>query len=247
MTVLAASIIEMKHNANFIELEFDTRLTPKQILDTLKNAGITDIVNHYGNMAGDAITQYVLVLNYQYSSQKNAIDELEHQFIRMSALKKLFFNGGIKLSQFEQQYFNNTSENKIVRVGVGLWVFNPNGQVLLGKRLSKHGTGTWAPPGGHLEFGESIQLCASREFFEETGLRIPLNTIETFATTNDMFYDEDKHYVTIHCRTKIDDSQIKNIIVKEPNKCETWQWFDLNKLPNPMFLSAQNLLNQKVL
>ena len=139
------------------------------------------------------------------------------------------------------------NETKNVRVGVGLWVFNPKGQILLGKRLSKHGTGTWAPPGGHLEFGESIQLCASRELFEETGLRIPINTIENFATTNDIFYGEYKHYVTIHCRTKIDDNAAKMITVKEPEICETWQWFDLNKLPKPLFLSAVNLLKQKTL
>ena len=139
------------------------------------------------------------------------------------------------------------NETKNVRVGVGLWVFNPKGEILLGKRLSKHGTGTWAPPGGHLEFGESIQLCASRELFEETGLRIPINTIENFATTNDIFYGEYKHYVTIHCRTKIDDNAAKMITVKEPEKCETWQWFDLNKLPKPLFLSAVNLLKQKTL
>ncbi len=139
------------------------------------------------------------------------------------------------------------SENRIVRVGVGLWVLNDQGKVLLGKRLSKHGTGTWAPPGGHLEFGESIQLCASRELFEETGLRIPLGTIEPFATTNDIFYGEEKHYVTVHCRTKIDAGLANAITVKEKNKCETWQWFDLNKLPSPLFLSAQNLLKQKTL
>ena len=134
-----------------------------------------------------------------------------------------------------------------VRVGVGLWIFNEQGQVLLGKRLSKHGNSTWAPPGGHLEFGETAQQCASRELFEETGLKIPLNKIEMFSTTNDIFYGEHKHYVTIHCRTKIDKSLAQLIEVKEPNKCETWEWFDRNKLPSPLFLSAQNLLKQHTL
>lgn len=138
------------------------------------------------------------------------------------------------------------AENKIVRVGVGLWLFNPKGQVLLGKRLSKHGTGTWAPPGGHLEFGESPQQCASRELFEETGLKISFNQIEPFAITNDIFQNEDKHYITVHCRARFNEDAYF-IDVKEKDKCEAWEWFDWNKLPSPLFLSAANLLKQKVL
>lgn len=139
------------------------------------------------------------------------------------------------------------SDNKTVKVGVGAWIFNQKGQVLLGKRLSKHGTGTWAPPGGHLEFGETPEQCASRELFEETGLKIPSVKFEYFALTNDIFTNEEKHYVTIHCRAKYDDSIANFIDVKEKDKCETWEWFDLKKLPSPLFLSAQNLLKQKVL
>ena len=136
------------------------------------------------------------------------------------------------------------AKEKIVRVGVGCWLFNQAGQVLLGKRLSKHGTGTWAPPGGHLEFGETPQQCAARELFEETGLRMPSSKFEIFAITNDVFKDEDKHYITIHCR-------VNNVVttprIMEPNKCEKWEWFDLNKMPSPLFLSASNLLKQKSL
>ena len=139
------------------------------------------------------------------------------------------------------------SENTTVQVGVGLWLFNQQGQVLLGKRLSKHGTGTWAPPGGHLEKGETIEQCASRELFEETGLKIAPKKIKIFRVTNDIFQGEDKHYVTIHCRTNYDDGVANFIEVKEPEKCETWKWFNLNNLPSPLFLSAYNLVRQKCL
>ena len=53
----------------------------------------------------------------------------------------------------------------------------------------------WAPPGGHIEFGESFEECAAREVFEETGLIIKNPSF--YDMTNDVFEKEHKHYVTI--------------------------------------------------
>ena len=44
--------------------------------------------------------------------------------------------------------------------------------LLLGQRNMTHGSQTWGPPGGHLEFGESFEECAIREVKEETGLTV---------------------------------------------------------------------------
>lgn len=45
--------------------------------------------------------------------------------------------------------------------------------VLLIKHSSLNAAGTfWSPPGGGLEFGESITSCLEREFLEETHLKI---------------------------------------------------------------------------
>ena len=126
------------------------------------------------------------------------------------------------------------AQEKNIRVGVGVWLFNHNGQVLLGKRLSKHGNGTWAPPGGKLEYGETFEQCAARELFEETGVKIPANKIEIFKTTNDFFKETGEHYVTIHCRAWYRDGT-NFIEIKEPDKCEKWQWFSTYKLPSPLF------------
>lgn len=133
-------------------------------------------------------------------------------------------------------------KEKIVRVGVGCWIFNPMGQVLLGKRKSAHGFGTWALPGGHLEYGENIVQCASRELFEETEIFIPENKFQIISFTNDIF--SDKHYITIHCSAH---NISANPIIKEPNKCDKWQWFDVNKLPTPLFLPVSNLLKQNII
>ena len=134
------------------------------------------------------------------------------------------------------------AEKSIVRVGVGCWIFNPAGLVLFGQRLSHHGNGTWAPPGGHLEFGETPECTAARELFEETGIKIPTKDFRIIGFTNDIF--PDKHYITIHVRADNIDATPK---LMEPNKCATWQWFSLDKLPRPLFLAARNLLNTNVL
>jgi len=135
------------------------------------------------------------------------------------------------------------AENKIVRVGVGCWIQNPNGQFLFGHRLSKHGNGTWAPPGGHLEYGETPGICAARELYEETGIMCIPNDFKIIGVTNDIFTD--KHYVTIHCHTKLD--YLPQPQICEPDKCSMWTWFNLNKLPENLFLSAANFLKQKII
>ena len=128
---------------------------------------------------------------------------------------------------------------KTVRVGVACWIFNPAGLVLMGKRLSTHGTGTWAPPGGKMEYGETPAACASRELSEETGITIPTEQFRYIGITNDIF--PDNHYITIHYRA---DYITAAPTLREPNKCEKWQWFAPNALPDNLFLPVQNLIKQ---
>jgi 8-oxo-dGTP diphosphatase len=113
------------------------------------------------------------------------------------------------------------------------------GMVLLGKRKGTHGEGTWALPGGHLELFEAIEDCAKREVFEETGLSI--GNIEHAAFTNDFFENESKHYVTLFVTATHEAGEAE---VREPEKCETWDWFSWRRLPRPRFLPLEHLLAQ---
>ena len=124
------------------------------------------------------------------------------------------------------------------KVGVAVIVCR-DGKVLLGKRRNAHGEGTWAFPGGHLEFNESIEACARREVREETGLEIADVRYGTF--TNDVFKPEHKHYVTLFV---VADGLPGAAEVREPEKCEVWEWFDWGQFPEPRFLPIQNLLDQ---
>lgn len=56
-------------------------------------------------------------------------------------------------------------------------------------------TGTWALPGGHLEFGETFEACAVREVLEETAITIL--DAKFLTATNNLLVQDDKHYVTI--------------------------------------------------
>lgn len=66
-----------------------------------------------------------------------------------------------------------------VRAGVGVFVRDAQGRVLLEKRSD---SGLWGAPGGRIEPGESIQQAAVREVMEETGLTIgPLRLIGAYS------------------------------------------------------------------
>ena len=115
-------------------------------------------------------------------------------------------------------------------IGVAVIVIK-NGKILLGKRKNSHGDGTWAFPGGHLEFSESIKDCARREIFEETGIQI--KNLRYGPYTNDIFEKEGKHYVTL---VVLADHASGVPTVKEPDKCEEWQWHDWPPEIEPHFL-----------
>ncbi len=124
------------------------------------------------------------------------------------------------------------------KVGVGVAVLREN-QVLLGKRIGSHGEGEWAFPGGHLEFGETIEACAKRELLEETGLQALV--LETGGWSSDVMA-EDKHYITLFAVVRQFEGEPKLL---EPEKCEGWQWFPLDALPEPLFAPIHTFLKQK--
>lgn len=104
-------------------------------------------------------------------------------------------------------------------------------------RLSKHGEGEYAVPGGHLELGESFEGCAARELLEETGISV--NTW-SFAHAVNSVFSPTKHYVTIFMIANVPQDTIAHNT--EPEKCAGWQWVDFDRVPEPMFLPLRLLL-----
>lgn len=125
----------------------------------------------------------------------------------------------------------------VVRVGVTV-IIEQAGRILLCLRKGEHAEGTWGFPGGHLELGETPEEGAAREAMEEAG--VELANLRRYAFTNDFFDESGKHYITIFMKAELPDGQeVKNM---EPHKCDRWEWFDADDLPEPLMLPIVNLL-----
>jgi 8-oxo-dGTP diphosphatase len=129
------------------------------------------------------------------------------------------------------------------KVGVSIVLKNMDNQILVGKRKGSHGEGSWAFPGGHLEFNEKPLECALRELEEETGVeRKNVLSWEEIGFTNDIFEKEGKHYITIFLELVIrNNTEIYNM---EPEKCEKWVWKKVEDLKEPLFVPVRNYLKK---
>ena len=121
------------------------------------------------------------------------------------------------------------------RVGVGVFVIRGR-RILLGRRRGSHGEGTWALPGGHLDYGETVEACARREVAEETGLE--LGGLRAGPYSSDVFEAEGKHYVTLFVLADWRDGEPE---LREPAKCSEWRWFEWGSLPEPLFAPLASL------
>jgi len=129
-------------------------------------------------------------------------------------------------------------EKLVPRVGVGVIIVK-DGKVLLGQRRGAHGAGDWSPPGGHLEFMETIADCARRETAEETGMAI--TNIRPPVFTEEFYQAENKHYINLMVTADWESGEPQ---VLETEKCLGWEWFAWDALPTPLFLPLQNHIDQ---
>lgn len=128
----------------------------------------------------------------------------------------------------------------ITGAGMGIILFK-DGKVLLGKRnedpekasSALHGEGTWTLPGGKLHFHESLEEGAKREAKEETDINV--KKVEAIIAN----LVREAHYITIGLLCKEFIGEVKTM---GPEEITEWKWFNLNELPNPIFLPSEKLL-----
>ena len=112
--------------------------------------------------------------------------------------------------------------------GVGVMIFKGD-KVLLGKRKSAHGAGTYEFPGGKLEVYETFEECARRETKEECDIEIKNVRVQYFGNLQHYL---PRQYTHIGMVAEWKSGTPK---VMEPNKCDGWDWYPLSKLPKPYF------------
>ena len=97
-------------------------------------------------------------------------------------------------------------------------------QVLLGKRLNSYKAGTLGLPGGRIELEEPLEECGKRELLEETSLQG--KNLQYVGVVREL----QKGYNFIHFVFSCNEYEGLPQTV-EPEKCEGWNWYPLDSLP----------------
>jgi 8-oxo-dGTP diphosphatase len=121
-----------------------------------------------------------------------------------------------------------------IRTGTHVIIRKGN-KILLGKRKKKLGFGQWELPGGHVGFQESFEGCLERECEEELGIKVKLGNL--LSVSPNMYLSN--HYIVF----TFEATSFKGTPrLKEPDKHQEWKWFDLNHLPQELFISTKYAL-----
>lgn len=116
---------------------------------------------------------------------------------------------------------------------VGCELFIRKGDsILLGLRKNCYGAGTWALPGGHLEFNERLVDAICREAEEELGSVIKPKELKLVSVVDDLQPQNNLHYIHVSFELKEPTWEPR---IMEPDHCEEWRYFPLDELPEKFF------------
>jgi len=122
-------------------------------------------------------------------------------------------------------------------VGVAVIVLDGR-KILLGKRRGSY-AGKWCIPCGHVEWDEDIRHAGVREFFEETGLKVAL---ESVFDVHSNFHDPLRQTVGVWFLGRISGGELK-----PGSDLSCAEWFDLAGLPENMAFPTDILICRRLL
>jgi len=99
---------------------------------------------------------------------------------------------------------------------------------MLHQRKGSHGPGYWGSGGGHLELGESLM----------GGETLVVDNVRFLGVMNFTQF-KPKHYVDISFVADWVSGEPTNAA---PEETTDWQWFELDKLPSPLFPPVEKYL-----
>jgi 8-oxo-dGTP diphosphatase len=123
------------------------------------------------------------------------------------------------------------------RVGAGVLLLDQRGRVLLTLRKAPPEAGYWSILGGKVDFLETVQDCAIREAYEESGVRIAIERL--LCITDHLLPAENQHCVSPSYLARIVEGEAYN---REPHKSEEVRWFGLDELPENLTMTAKNAI-----
>lgn len=134
----------------------------------------------------------------------------------------------IKIMTYELKELEND-----LPCGVNFIIKNKKGEILLVKRKSTLGSGTWGLCGGHLKKFETFEEASIRESFEELGIVVDIKDVEVISFAESSI---NVRYLQIGVLIK----KYKGTpIIKELNKVSEIGWFSKNNLPDNLFFGTK--------
>ena len=127
-------------------------------------------------------------------------------------------------------------QKKIPRLAVD-GIITKGKEILLVKRSGYPFSGYWTLPGGHIEYGETVEQAISREIKEELNLKVKIKQI--IGIFSNPQRDPRYHLISISYWLKRISGKI--CLNQEANQ---FAYFPLNKLPVKIGFDHRQIINQ---